>query len=125
MRWTFLRKGFDEDPILELKLKDATLVIRYYEDDAGGVFGYKISSDDFATLLFAEFANILNLSFVSREDFRKCANPTCPIRFVSLRKPRPNTPSYCTNRFARIVAARNYRKKKAAAKRKVKKKKPK
>lgn len=114
------------EPSLTFQLEKQTLEIHYANDQWGGIFVTKFRTDDFATMLFMALGHVLNASMVTRDDFRRCANPTCSIEvFIPLRKPRPKAPAYCSNRCARIVAARNYRRNKAAAKRKVKKKKPK
>jgi hypothetical protein len=74
-------------------------------------------------MLFLAFGHAMNASMVSRDDFRECANPTCKHLFAPLRKSASGSPAYCTPRCARIVAARNYRKKKAAARKAMKAKK--
>lgn len=120
----YLKKQFEtedendptERPTLKLKLEDVTLIVQLLETYDESVWGFRVASKKFATLLFFEFANILNLSFLGREDFRQCSH--CEKPFIPLRRPRAKTPAYCSNRCARIVAARNYRasKKKKAAK---------
>jgi hypothetical protein len=121
----YLKKQLEDDeptqhPILRLKLDDVTLVVELLETYGESIFGYRVASKKFATMLFFEFANMLNVSIIGRKDFRQCAHCTRP--FFPLRRPAANTAAYCSNRCARIVAARNYRKNKAAKKKKTKKK---
>lgn len=111
------------EPILRRKLEDVTLVIKR-DDERGGFFRWDIDSSDIATYLYFGFADLLQISFVTRHDIRACSNETCNTPFVPLRRPRKDSPAYCSDRCARIVAARNYRANKKK-KMKSKKKKPK
>ncbi len=113
----------DEPPTLRHLLKDATLVIQLYGDDRGTFYSHRIETDDFATKLVVEFDNLLKWSAVGQENIRHCSNETCKTPFIPLRKPRKGSPAYCSNRCARIVAARNYRANKKAKKKKAAKKK--
>ena len=118
----YLKKQLEGEPTerlaLKLKLDDATLVVELTETYGENLWGQRIITKKFATALFFEFANLLNVSFLGRADVRDCA--LCQRPFIPLRRPRVNTPAYCSNRCARIVAARNYR---ANKKKRVKKKK--
>ncbi len=123
-----LRKSIEADdddttePIFRRKMNDVTLVIRR-RDDQGGTFNWDVESDDFATLIFFEFANLLKISGLNIYDVHRFSNETCKRPFIPLRQPREGSPAYCSNGCARIVAARNYRANKKKAKAKAKKKK--
>jgi hypothetical protein len=129
---TTLKKELDADnvtesgePLMQFQIEAHSLQIRYSVDSLGGFFDPKFETEHFPSMLYLALAHILNASMLTKEDFRECSNATCKMPFVPLRKPRPGNAVYCSNRCARIVAARNYRKNKAAKRKAKKKKNPK
>jgi hypothetical protein len=70
-------------------------------------------SDHFPTYVYHTFGELLQASRVKASDFLHCS--LCSTLFIPLRKPRKGTPTYCSPKCAGVVASRNFRKRRAAA----------
>ena len=111
-----LKKQLEEDDGQQsatLHLAEQDLEI-HYSNEIG--FWYGFTSRDFPTMIYMTLAHLLHASDLRKSDIIRCSH--CESYFVPLRKPREDTPNYCSRKCANVVAARNFR---ASKKKKVKK----
>src|SRR5262249_11972169 len=86
---------------------------------ANNYFWTILKSKHLPSLVYTTFAEVLHASGVKVSDFIHCSH--CKNLFVPLREPREGTPTYCSPECASVIASRNYRARKAAARLKKKK----
>ncbi len=80
--------------------------------DQDGVF-FKSSDTDFPTMVYETLRYLLTHIGLKGTDLLACANEKCRAIFVPLRRPHKNVKSFCSQKCGNLIAAREYRKKKA------------
>lgn len=101
---------FAESPRAEFHLKNQTV---WLVNTAGGEFDTVFDSRDLQTMIYSMLIRLLEVSDVTRSDILICNRKTCGKFFIPLRKPSKGMKSFCAPKCANIVAAREYRKRKA------------
>ncbi len=110
MQLPVLQRHKREDPAPEFMLSAQRLYVAAGKDG----FASKYLCDDCPTMFYSTLAYLLERSRIAQRNILTCANERCGAFFVPLRKPhRRHKRGFCSQRCGSLIAAREYRKKKA------------
>ncbi len=104
-----LQRGKGEEPAPMFQLSAYWLYVAAGKDG----FVSRPAFTDGPTMIYFTLAYLLEQSRVTQRDILTCANDRCCAFFVPLRRPHAGQKSFCSPRCGNLIAAREYREKKA------------
>lgn len=76
-------------------------------------FASRYLCKDCPTMIYSTLAYLLERSGVTQRDILTCSNDRCGAFFVPLRKPHAGQRSFCSQKCGSLIAAREYRRRRA------------